>query len=146
MTWLFFQMFFRQYLRNVNISANTELSQIVSLSHFKIISSPLIWPLFLRKGFIMFQKFLFETTRSLEIFLKYFLILFLRDTFIPLYFVLLLIFFLGAFKKIFLNLLRVYIAFLSSLFIKGAWFPLKNLFFKGAWRSTILLKVSVIKR
>ena len=36
----------------------------------------------------------------------------------------------GSYFKLFPNLLLVYIAFLSSLLIKGAWFPLKNLFSK----------------
>ena len=44
-----------------NISANTEPSVIVSLSHFKIISSPLIWPLFVRKGFIILLKIFLYT-------------------------------------------------------------------------------------
>ena len=62
---------------DLNISTNTEVPEIVSLSHFKIISSPLMWPLFVRKDFVMFQKILFVTAPSLEIPLKCFLTLLL---------------------------------------------------------------------
>ena len=72
----------------LNISANTDLSVIVSLSVLKIISSVLIWLLFVRKGFIMFPKILFVTPTSFKIFLKYFLcFLCKRHTFVSLYYV-----------------------------------------------------------
>ena len=86
----------------MNISANTELSLIVSLSHFKIISSPLIWPLFVRKGFIMLQKIFIWNSTILGNIVKIFLNTFLPKTrtFISLYFVLLFILFGRVFTKI----------------------------------------------
>ena len=84
MTWLFSDVFSTIFMYcDLNISANTELPETVSLSHFKIISSPLMWPLFVRKDFVMFQKNLFVTAPSLEIPLKCFLTLFLlRDKYL----------------------------------------------------------------
>ena len=97
-----------------------------------VISSPLIWLLF-----IMLQKIFFVTSPSLEILLKYFLILstlkiFLntffskRCTFVLLYFVLFSFFLVGFSQNYFLAYLW-YISLLSvPLFIKGTWFLLTN--------------------
>ena len=111
----FFQMPFWQYLCNVSWTSQSTLSYLWLLYYqiFMIISSPLIWPLFVRKSFIMLQKFLFVITPVLEIFLKYFLILFfLWDTHLfhcILYF--LKFFLVGLLQKLFLNLLLVYMPF-----------------------------------
>ena len=82
--WLgFFPDAFWQYLCNVSWTSQPTLSYLWLLYYqiFMIISSPLIWPLFVRKSFIMLQKFLFVITPVLEIFLRYFLIhFFLWDT------------------------------------------------------------------
>ena len=117
-----------------------------------VISSPLIWLLF-----IMLQKILFLTSPSLEILLKYFLILstlkiFLntffseRCTFVLLYFALFTFFLVGFLQNYFLAYLWYISLFSVPLFIKGTWFLLTNLSFKDAWHSTILMKVSVMKR
>lgn len=72
----------------MSILASTVLSVIVSLTVCKIISYPLIWPLFVGKSFIKLQKCLFVPTSSFKIFLKYFLcFLCKRHTFVSLYYV-----------------------------------------------------------
>ena len=97
-----------------------------------VISSPLIWLLF-----IMLQKILFLTSPSLEILLKYFLILstlkiFLntffseRCTFVLLYFALFAFFLVGFLQNYFLAYLWYISLFSVPLFIKGTWFLLTN--------------------
>ena len=97
-----------------------------------VISSPLIWLLF-----IMLQKIFFVTSPSLEILLKYFLILstlkiFLntffskRCTFVLLYFVLFSFFLVGFSQNYFLAYLWYISLFSVPLFIKGTWFLLTN--------------------
>ena len=97
-----------------------------------VISSPLIWLLF-----IMLQKIFFVTSPSLEILLKYFLILstlkiFLntffseRCTFVLLYFALFAFFLVGFLQNYFLAYLWYISLFSVPLFIKGTWFLLTN--------------------
>ena len=114
-----------------------------SLSDFKIISSLLIWPFFCKKRFYHAPKSFICNNTIFENILKIFLNFFLtkRHTFVSLCLALFSFSLVGFLQKLFLNLLLVYIAFFSSLFIKGAW----HLFFKGAWYLTTLMKLSAMK-
>ena len=103
----------------LNIAANTELSVIVSLPDFKIISCPLI--LIYKKRFYHAPKNFTCNNTIFGNILKILLNTFLskRHTFIYiLYFFSFSV--MSFLQKLILNLLLAYIAFVSSLFIRRA--------------------------
>ena len=117
----------------------------------RVLNTPLYWFLILfctsewfckhlflvRRGFTIFQKFLFEISLTLVVSLNFFVF---TSLFIDLY----LIFSLDGQLKYLFSVFDLFVTtLLNSLVMKSAWFPLITLSFLCAWSPKILVKIYV---